>query len=109
MKSAQVSGLLITLLACVYLYFITHGVSELTDTAPTAGIGVIVVFSLLLVSAVILLNSSFRLWNRKVRLREGITNIWWLTLLGINSILAIVYTIAIIAVVMAVLKAAYGN
>jgi len=109
MKSAQISGFLMTLLGGVYLYSFAHGISESTSTAPTAGIGVVVVFSLLLVSAVILMNSSFRLWSRKIRLREGITNIWWLTLLGINSILAVVYTIAIVAGVVAVLKASYGN
>lgn len=109
MKLAQISGFLITLLACVYLYSFIHRVSDPTDTAPTVGFGIIIVFVMLLVSAVIVMNSSFRLWNRKVRQREGINNIVWLTLLGINSILAIGYTATIVAGIVVIFKIAYGN
>src|SRR5690606_17507612 len=109
MKSAQISGFLMTLLGGVYLYSFAHGISESTSTAPTAGIGVVVVFSLLLVSAVSLMHSSVRLSSRISRLREPITHIGWLPLLGINSILAGVYTVANVARVVAVLNASYAN
>ena len=98
MKSAQISGLAITILAIAYLY-----------SAPTVGFGILLVFFMLLISAVILMNSSFRLWSKEVRLREGFVNKWWLTLLGINSILAVSYTTAIVAGIAIILKTAYGN
>lgn len=109
MKSAQISGLFITILASVYLYSFAHRISDPTDSAPTVGFGILLVFFMVLISAVILMSSSFRLWSKEVRIREGFINKWWLTLLGINSILAISYTTAIIAGFAVLLKTTYGN
>ena len=109
MKSAQISGLSITILASVYLYSFAHRISDPNDSAPTVGFGIMLVFFMLLISAVILMNSSFRLWSKEVRLREGFVNKWWLSLLAINSILAVSYTTAIVAGVAIILKTAYGN
>ena len=109
MKSAQISGLLITILASVYLYSFAHRISDPTDSAPTVGFGIVLVFFMLLTSAVILISSSFRLWSREVRLKEGFVDKWWGALLVINSLLAIIYTTAIVAGVVVILKTAYGN
>ncbi|WP_337841275.1 hypothetical protein [Rheinheimera sp.] len=90
MKPVQIIGLLFSLLAFGYYASFSDGLT--TDSSPTGGFGVMLVFLLQIISACLLIPSSFWLWRKKTREFTGFNTPFWLTLLGVNSLLSLLYT-----------------
>ncbi|MFC4654971.1 MULTISPECIES: hypothetical protein [Rheinheimera] len=89
MKPFQIVGLFFSLLAFSYYLLIS---SDPQDSSPSAGFGAILIILLSMVSAVLLIPSSFGLWRKNAREARQVTGPFWLSLLAVNSLLALFYS-----------------
>src|SRR3990167_7549314 len=104
MKKAQVSGFCIAIMSvCYYLSFAdSYAANE--SSSPTSGLGVLLVVLMLLVSALLLIPSSVRLWLKKTRDENQFSGPVWLILLALNSIFSLLYSAALLWLIFMTIK-----
>lgn len=104
MKKAQVAGFCLVIMAvCYYLSFAdSYGANE--SSSPSSGFGVMLVFLMLLVSALLLIPSSVRLCLKKTRDENQFSGQVWLSLLALNSILSLLYSAALLWLIFMTIK-----
>lgn len=104
MKKAQVAGFCLVIMAvCYYLSFAdSYGANE--SSSPSSGFGVMLVLLMLLVSALLLIPSSVRLWLKKTRDENQFSGPVWLSLLALNSIFSLLYSAALLWLIFMTIK-----
>lgn len=97
MKEAQLFGLAFSAAGLALLMPLLQMLGNADNAVLSPGIGLMVAFFLFLTSSVILIYSCFRLFSRKVRVKENFTGKGWHTLLVVNSCIMFGYIAAIFA------------
>lgn len=93
MKVTQIIGLMISILAFTYYMSFAHRLDSPDEQGSvTLGIGLLIVFFLAFISAILLIPTSIMLWRSKVRELHNFNDLIWKIVLGINSALAVIYT-----------------
>lgn len=93
MKIVQTIGLFFSLLAVSYYLSFADRLNSADESGSiTLGIGLIIVYLMAFISALLLIPSSFILWRKKARDALKFNGTFWHSLLVMNSILAIAYS-----------------
>ncbi|CAB9494204.1 hypothetical protein [Alteromonas macleodii] len=93
MKVTQIFGLIISILAFTYyMSFAQRLDSPDAQGSVALGIGLLSVFFLALISAILLIPTSIILLRKKARERHNFNGLIWNTVLGFNTALAFFYT-----------------
>lgn len=93
MKILQIVGLFITLLALAYYASFAEQLNSAEQQGNiNLGFGLIIVYLLAIISAVLIVPSSFILWRKKTRDYFRFDGPLWNSILIANSTLAVAYT-----------------
>ncbi len=100
MRSIQVCGLISLLVCWMIGHFLDggSGVSEQAGAVTAIGL-VYFAFPFMVISFLLLVPSSVALMWPSIRQRSGFNNVYWLTLLTINTIISVFYIALIIYIV----------